>query len=113
MEIDERLIEQLIEGFTSSAMFSAEKSFNEAYDGFIEEYLKLKFYTHCIPEEELERIDHLYSKVNNMIMLFIGTRNDQEHHFYYELKKLQDKIIALRSKVEEIINNKSLISQKK
>ena len=113
MEIDERLIKQLIEGLASSAMFSAEKSFNEAYDEFREEYLKLKFYTHCIPEEMLERIDHLYSKVNNMIMLFIGTTDAQERQFYYELRKLGDKIIVLRDEEQEIINNKKTISQNK
>ena len=110
MEIDERLIKKLIEDFTSSSKFSAEKSFNEIYDGFKEEYLNLKYHYEDISnEEKFERIKSLLEKINNMETGFIGTSEPQEQRFRRTLIGLIEKTRTLRSEVEQkIANDKQL-----
>ncbi|MBQ8522485.1 MAG: hypothetical protein IJ458_02335 [Clostridia bacterium] len=105
MEIDERLIKKLIEDFTSSSKFSAEKSFNEIYDGFKEEYLNLKYHSEQMDlEEKKERLKCLSEKMSNLKFGF-GIGNAQENRFQLSLQSLQNKVIHLYDKVEDKINN--------
>ena len=109
MEIDERLIKKLIEDFTSSSKFSAEKSFNEIYDSFKEEYLNLKYHSEQMDlEEKKERLKCLSQKMSNLKLGF-GIGNAQEDRFKSSVQKLQNDVINLCDEVrEKIINDKQL-----
>ena len=106
MEINERLIEQLITKYTVSTMLSIENKFNEAYDGFKEEFLNLKYSSEEMSLiEKSERIKYLRKKICNMKMSLLGSTDDQQQSFYSLLKQLDNEVMSLEEEIQQKVNN--------
>ena len=102
MRINKRLMEELVIKYTLSTTISNENKFNEAYDGFKEEFLNLKYNSKCMSRiEKGERIKYLLKKIDNMATSLLGFGDEQQSSFRDTIYSLRKDVESLKKEIEQ------------
>ena len=106
MKINKRLIEELVIKYTLSTTISNENKFNEAYDGFKEEFLNLKYNSEDMSLiEKSERIEYLLKKIRNMATSLLGFGDEQRSSFRDTIYSLRKDVESLKEEIEQKVND--------
>ena len=106
MRINKRLMEELVIKYTLSTTISNENKFNEAYDGFKEEFLNLKYNSKGMSLiEKSERIEYLLKKIDNMATSLLGIGDKQQSSFRDTIYSLGKDVESLKKEIEQKVND--------